>query len=71
MELAKKNNVHLKMSGATAAALPTLDVALFSLSGSEILKIEGILNGTTNYILSQMTKGLGYESVLKEAQAKA
>jgi len=69
-ELALKNHVHLKISGATAAALPILDVALYSLAGSEILAIEGILNGTTNYILTRMRKGLAYDAALKEAQDK-
>jgi homoserine dehydrogenase len=67
---AEKNRVSLGMSGATAAALPTLDVALHSLSGAEIYKIEGILNGTTNYILTRMSKGMEYSVALREAQDK-
>lgn len=67
---AKRNAVALKISGAAAAALPTLDVALYSLAGAEILRIEGILNGTTNFILTRMKEGVGYDEALKEAQAK-
>ena len=54
---AEKNGLSLGMSGAAAAALPTLDVALHSLAGSEIHRIEGILNGTTNHILTRMSGG--------------
>ena len=67
---AEKNRVSLGMSGTTAAALPTLDVALHSLAGSEIHRIEGILNGTTNYILTRMDEGEDYTLALEEAQKK-
>jgi homoserine dehydrogenase len=67
---ARKKHLALKFSGATAAALPTLDVALFSLAGTEIKAIEGILNGTTNYILTRMEDGMDYKEALREAQAK-
>ncbi len=65
-----KNGVSLGMSGATAAALPTLDVGLRSLAGTEILRIEGILNGTTNYILTRMKEGSDYAASLEEARMK-
>jgi homoserine dehydrogenase len=68
--LAAENGVSLKFSGATAAALPTLDVGVFSLAGARIEGIQGILNGTTNYILTRMAEGLDYEEALKEAQSK-
>jgi homoserine dehydrogenase len=67
---ADKNNVSLGMSGATAAALPALDIALHSLAGAEINRIEGILNGTTNYVLTRMNEGMEYSVALKEAQDK-
>ncbi len=67
---AKDHQVSLKISGATAAALPTLDVALHSLAGTEIYRIEGILNGTTNYILTRIREGAGYPEALAEAQSK-
>jgi Homoserine dehydrogenase len=69
-ELATKNNTWIKASGATAAALPTVDIGLYSLAGTEIQAIEGILNGTTNFILTRMSEGLTYEQALQEAQAK-
>ncbi len=68
--LAAENGVQLKYSGATAAALPTLDVGLFSLAGARIEGIQGILNGTTNYILTRMADGLDYGDALREAQDK-
>jgi homoserine dehydrogenase len=68
--LAAENSVFLKFSGATAAALPTLDVGMFSLAGARIEGIQGILNGTSNYILTRMGEGLDYEEALKQAQDK-
>jgi homoserine dehydrogenase len=67
-EKAAKNRVSLGLSAAAAAALPTLDMALHSLAGAEIIHIEGILNGTTNYILTRMNQGLDYQIALEEAQ---
>ncbi len=63
-------NLSLKFSGATAAALPTLDVATMSLAGARILGFEGILTGTTNYILTRLEQGLSFDEALEEAQAK-
>lgn len=70
MDKARKKNLSLKISGATAAALPTLDVALNSLAGAEILKFEGIVNGTTNFILTKMGEGSDFSEALQEAQKK-
>lgn len=68
-ELAQKANRRLMISAATAAALPTLDVGLDCLAGSEVLAAEGILNGTTNYILTRMTEeGCPYSEALAAAQ---
>ena len=69
-ELAARSRLSLRFSAATAAALPTLDVGIYSLAGAEIQTIEGILNGTTNYILTRMGEGVGYEGALREAQDK-
>jgi homoserine dehydrogenase len=66
--LAYANQRHLKFSAATAAALPTLDVGLYSLAGADVLSIEGILNGTTNYVLTKMGEGISYKQALKGAQ---
>ncbi len=68
--LARQNGVQLKFSGAVAAALPTLDVGIRSLAGADVLGIEGILNGTTNFILTRMGEGMDSEQALREAQDK-
>ena len=68
--LAREKNLSLKISAAAAAALPTIDVAETCLAGAEILGVEGVLNGTTNFILTRMrTNGQSYEEALAEAQA--
>lgn len=69
-EKARQKRVHLKFSGATAAALPALDLGLYSLAGAEILGLEGILNGTTNFILTEMGKGRSYAESLAIAQGR-
>jgi len=67
--LARKHGGGLHISAATAAALPTLDVARVCLAGTRILSVEGILNGTTNYILTRMSaEGAAYDTALAEAQ---
>jgi len=66
---ARKKGCGLHISAATAAALPTLDVGLTCLAGTRINSAEGILNGTTNYILSEMrNNSTTYDAALKEAQ---
>ena len=70
MKKACDKGLKIKFGGATAAALPTLDVGLCSLAGAEILGIEGILNGTTNFILSRMDQGLCYDAALAEARQR-
>lgn len=67
--LAQRSAAALKLSGAAAAALPTIDLIEHSLKGCEVLKIEGILNATTNFLLHAMTtRGIGFETALQEAQ---
>ena len=68
-ELAKAKGCHIFMSAATAAALPTLDVGMLCLAGSQVISIEGILTGTTNYILTRMREDkCAYDTALREAQ---
>jgi len=67
---ARENNLRVKYSGATAAALPTIDIGEYSLAGCQINSIEGILNGTTNYILTRMhEENLSFEETIREAQS--
>lgn len=69
-KMADEHNCRLFISAATGAALPTLDVGKFSTVGANITAIEGILNGTTNFILTKMAlERSTYADALKEAQA--
>ena len=54
--LARSKNLEIKFSAATAAALPAYDLAHYCLAGAQITRLEGILNGTTNFILERMEK---------------
>jgi homoserine dehydrogenase len=69
-ETAARKGLKLGYSAAAGAALPALDVGLGSLAGTEIAAVEGILNGTTNYILTRMGQGADFDTALREAQAK-
>ncbi len=53
-ELARVRGAQLRYSGAVAAALPTVDTAVYAMAGAGIREIEGVLNGTSNYILNGM-----------------
>jgi homoserine dehydrogenase len=68
-ELAKRNGVRWGFEGTVMSGTPSLRMPLVSLAGNEITEIRGILNGTTNYILSRMEESLTYEEALKEAQS--
>jgi len=70
MELAMYNRVMFKFSGTVGGGTPILDYAKNSLSGERITSFAGILNGTTNYILSNMTTGLSFDEALKDAKNK-
>lgn len=66
--LANENDVLFRYEGTVVSGTPTLNLAMENLAGTEIKEIRGILNGTTNYILSEMEKGKGYDQTLKAAQ---
>jgi homoserine dehydrogenase len=68
MNLAQKKGAFLRFEGTVMSGTPTLSLATEALAGAEISSIEGILNGTTNYILTNMEAGRSYDDVLKEAQ---
>lgn len=68
MGLARVNGVRLLYSATVAGGLPTLNIGTRDLSATVIDKFEGIVNGTTNYILSRMTEGQTYAEALKHAQ---
>lgn len=70
-EAAKRNNVEFLFEASVAGAIPVLSSLSGPLQANNFVEIMGILNGTTNYILTKMTDdGLPYDNVLKDAQAK-
>jgi len=68
-ELARVRGAQLRYSGAVAAALPTVDTAVYAMAGAGIREIEGVLNGTSNYILNGMAAGKSYSEALAQAQS--
>ncbi|HXG73319.1 MAG TPA: homoserine dehydrogenase [Candidatus Nitrosotenuis sp.] len=70
MELATYNHVLLRFSGTVGGGTPILDYAKNSLRGEQITSFAGILNGTTNYILTNMAKGMSFAAALKDAKSK-
>jgi len=68
-ELADYNNVYLRFSGTVGGGTPMLEFAKRCLAGDKILAIKGILNGTTNYILTEMTQNrVTFQEALANAQ---
>ncbi|RDJ31315.1 MAG: homoserine dehydrogenase [Crenarchaeota archaeon] len=70
LELATFNQVSLKFSGTVGGGTPILDYAKNSLRGERITSFAGILNGTTNYILTNMANGMSFDTALKDAKSK-
>jgi homoserine dehydrogenase len=68
--LAAAKGGHLKYGAAVAGGIPVIPGLEQGLAGDRIERIEGILNGTCNFILSKMDQGAEYATVLAEAQAK-
>ncbi|HUV70618.1 MAG TPA: homoserine dehydrogenase [Terracidiphilus sp.] len=68
--LAAAKGGHLKYGAAVAGGIPVIPGIEQGLAGDRIERIEGILNGTCNFILSKMDEGAEYATVLAEAQAK-
>ena len=66
---AEKNNVQFRYEATVGGAMPIINFVKDTLSSCKISSIEGILNGTTNYILSRMTsEGSSYKDILHESQ---
>lgn len=71
LAIAKANNVNFLFEASVGGGIPIIRPLNQSLTADEITEITGILNGTTNYILSKMTdEGSTFEDVLKRAQEK-
>jgi homoserine dehydrogenase len=67
--LAKKNGLHLGYEASVCGGIPIVQTLRESLAGNRLKSLVGILNGTSNYILSEMsTRGLDFAVALKKAQ---
>jgi homoserine dehydrogenase len=68
-EAANRAGVQLRFEGAVAGVVPAIRVIQESLAGARIERVHGIVNGTTNFILTEMARaGLTFEQALAEAQ---
>ena len=66
---AREAGVQLRFEGAVAGVVPVIRVLQESLAGARIERVHGIVNGTTNFILSEMARlGISFEEALAEAQ---
>jgi len=71
LALAKENNVSFLFEASVGGGIPVIRAINESLTADNFDSIAGILNGTTNYILTKMSKeGLSFDEVLKTAQEK-
>lgn len=71
MAIAEKNNVKYMFEASVGGGIPVLKPLNNCLCANEILEIKGILNGTTNYILTKMfSEGVDFKSALADASAK-
>ncbi len=71
LETAKKRGVDLAFEGAVGGGIPVIRVLRDALASDSVASLSGIVNGTSNYILTRMqADGLSFEFALKEAQAK-
>lgn len=69
LNIAFKNDVQYLFEASVGGGIPIISAMINNLGANKIKSIAGILNGTTNYILTEMfTKGKGFEEVLKKAQ---
>jgi homoserine dehydrogenase len=71
LQIAKEKNVNFLFEASVGGGIPILRPLYFDLAGNEVQQVCGILNGTTNYILTKMIRdGAAFDDVLKDAQAK-
>ena len=68
MDLATQNGCAFRFEATVCGVIPLFTTIERGLSANEILKIEGILNGTTNYILTRMSEGTTYSQGLEDAR---
>lgn len=71
LAIAQEKNINFLFEASVGGGIPIIRPLNSSLTADEIEEITGILNGTTNYMLSKMTfEGLEFDDVLKDAQAR-
>jgi homoserine dehydrogenase len=71
LNLARDKGLDLHYEAAVGGGIPLIQPLKHQLAGNDVIQMMGILNGTTNYILTEMdTVGTGFAEVLKDAQAK-
>ncbi len=68
--LARRQNVQLRMESTVMAGTPVISTVREGMAGARVRAVRGILNGTTNYILTAMAQGRNYAEVLAEAQSQ-
>ena len=68
--LARQQGVQLRMESTVMAGTPVISTIQEGMAGAQVVAMRGILNGTTNYILSAMSEGRDYVEALADAQAK-
>jgi len=70
LTLARQHGVQLRMESTVMAGTPVISTIREGMAGARVYGMRGILNGTTNYILSAMAAGRDYAEALAEAQAR-
>ena len=69
-ELARRHGCQLLYGAAVAGGVPVIPAVQQGLAGDRIIRLHGILNGTCNFILSNMENGAEFDSALREAQER-
>lgn len=70
LELSRAYGGEIGVEGTVMSGTPALALGVNRLAAAGVTRIQGILNGTTNYILGEMENGADYATALKDAQAK-
>lgn len=69
-DLARAKGVHFRFEGTVMDGTPVFNLVERTLPGCEVLGLEGILNSTSNFVLSEMSQGRTMEEAIREAQAR-
>lgn len=70
LELSRAHGGKIGVEGTVMSGTPTLALGMKQLAAAGVTRVQGILNGTTNYILGEMENGAEYADALQDAQAK-